>query len=220
MDAPTQASNPHRAKRPGRQLDTSRDAAILSAALDGLAELGYERLSMDAIAARAHAGKGALYRRWPSKEALIIDALRSWREARGVGMPPDTGSLAGDLQAIVSGYQEPDEETQRNDGLVAGLLTGAAQHPELRSALLENVLAQPRALIRELLERAIARGEMSPDHDIELIADAALGVNVLRVVLGKPLDREHVSRVLNDVLYPLAVGRPHHRHTGPTARPS
>jgi AcrR family transcriptional regulator len=60
--------------RRGRQLDPARDAAILAAAFDGLAELGYDRLSMDEIAARAHAGKGALYRRWPSKARLVVDA--------------------------------------------------------------------------------------------------------------------------------------------------
>jgi AcrR family transcriptional regulator len=206
MNAPRRATDPDGVNRPGRQLDPSRDAAILNAALDGLAEVGYERLSMDAIAARARAGKGALYRRWPSKEALVVDAMRSWREQRGAQLPPDTGSLAGDLQALISAYQEPDERTQRHDGVLAGLLTGATQHPELRSALFENVLAGPRALVRDLLERAIARGEMPPDRNIELIADATLGLNVLRVLLGEPLDREHIGRVLNDVLYPLAVG--------------
>lgn len=58
----------------GRPLDSSRDAAILEAALEGLAQRGYDLLTMDAIAARARAGKGALYRRWPSKAALVADA--------------------------------------------------------------------------------------------------------------------------------------------------
>ena len=64
----------------------------MRAALEGLAEVGYDRLSMDAIAARAHAGKGALYRRWPSKAALVVDAINAWREARGPLSIPDTES--------------------------------------------------------------------------------------------------------------------------------
>ena len=64
----------------GRPLDPARDEAIMQAALGGLAELGYDRLSMDEIASRAHAGKGALYRRWPSKAALVVAAVSAWRE--------------------------------------------------------------------------------------------------------------------------------------------
>ena len=69
----------------GRPLDSSRRAAILEAALEGLAERGYDLLTMDEIAARAHAGKGALYRRWPSKAALVADAVLAWREKLGPG---------------------------------------------------------------------------------------------------------------------------------------
>ena len=78
----------------GRPLDASRDAAIMQAALEGLAELGYDRLTMDEIAAHAHAGKGALYRRWPSKATLVVDALVAWREQFAPVSVPDTRSLS------------------------------------------------------------------------------------------------------------------------------
>src|ERR1700685_2090770 len=71
---------PHPVSRAGRPRDQSLDQAILRATLEGLADLGYDRLSMDEIAARAHAGKGALYRRWPSKAAVVVAAMIAWRE--------------------------------------------------------------------------------------------------------------------------------------------
>ena len=84
----------------GRQLDPSRAAAIMAAALEGLAEVGYDRLSMGEIAARAHAGKDALYRRWPSKAALVVDAVAAWRQRFAPLTIPDTGSLRGDLELL------------------------------------------------------------------------------------------------------------------------
>src|SRR5450755_1432516 len=71
-----------------RRLDPARDAAILRAALEGLAELGYDRLSMDDIAARAHVGKAAIYRRWPSKAAVVVGAVAWWREQMGTVAVP------------------------------------------------------------------------------------------------------------------------------------
>ena len=79
----------------GKRLDAARDAATLHAALDGLAESGDDRLTMEDIAARAHAGKGALYRRWSSKEALVIGAVEAWRKDLAPIKLPDTGSLGG-----------------------------------------------------------------------------------------------------------------------------
>ena len=77
---------------PGRRFDRSLDAAILDAALDGLAEQGYDRMSMDDLASRAKVGKAAIYRRWPSKAAVVADAIDHWRRGRGPVQPPNTGS--------------------------------------------------------------------------------------------------------------------------------
>src|ERR1700684_862732 len=94
------ASSPHPARSPGR-LDRSLDAAILEAALAGVAELGYDRLSMDDIASRARVGKAAIYRRWPSKAVVVADAIAYWRRRLGPVEPPSTGSLRGDIEALV-----------------------------------------------------------------------------------------------------------------------
>jgi AcrR family transcriptional regulator len=192
----------------GRPRDPARDDAILSAALEGLAELGYDRLSMDEIAARAHAGKGALYRRWPSKAALVVAAVMAWREHATPLTIPDTGSLTGDIDAMIAGVPEVDEAAKRLMAVVVGLAGAASRDPELRTALSTNLLARPRHAVRAVLERAVARGEIAPELDLELVPDILLGLNVLRILLGDPPDRDYVSRVLNTIIYPFVTTQP------------
>ena len=192
----------------GRQLDPSRDAAIMEAALEGLAELGYDRLSMDEIAARAHAGKGALYRRWPSKVALIVDAVVAWRAERAPLQIPDTGSLTGDIDATIAATPDFDEAATQQMAMLAGLITAASRDPELRQALSDNLLALPRRINNEVLERAVARGEISTERDLELIPDIVIGLSLMRILQGASPDREHARRVLRTIVYPLVIARP------------
>jgi AcrR family transcriptional regulator len=190
----------------GRPLDASRDAAILRAALEGLAELGYDRLSMDEIAARARAGKGALYRRWPSKAALVVDAIIAWRDQFAPVSIPDTGSLAGDLEALIEAVPNFDEVAKRQLGIVVGLAAAGSRDPELRAALAENALLRPRQIIGQVLERAVARGEISADRDLELVPDLLVGLNLLRgLLLGEVPDRRFVRRVVETIIHPLVT---------------
>src|SRR5262245_1556411 len=115
---------------------------------------------MDEIAARARAGKGALYRRWPSKAALVVDAVNTWRNTRAPNALPDTGSLLGDIEATIALVPEFDEVDRRNMGVVAGLASAASRDPELRAALNAYILERPRRLIGGLLQRAVERGEI------------------------------------------------------------
>jgi AcrR family transcriptional regulator len=192
-------------RRGGRPLDPARDAAILQAALDGLAELGYDRLSMDEIAARAHAGKGALYRRWPSKAALVVDAILAWREAQAPVEAPDTGSLRGDLDAMIKAVPEFDDAAKQQIAVFSGLATAANRDPELKAAISTQILERPRRVINEVLERALARGEIAADRDLELIPDIIIGLNLVRVMTGEFPDRHYVERVLNTIIYPLVT---------------
>src|ERR1700679_672658 len=89
----------------GRHLDASRDAALRDAALELLAEIGYDRLTIDSVAARAHASKTTIYRRWSGKAELVVDALNCLKDSRPV---PDTGSLSGDLDMIAHGSASTD----------------------------------------------------------------------------------------------------------------
>jgi AcrR family transcriptional regulator len=195
------ASNPRRS--PGR-LDRSRDPAILDAALEGVAELGYDRLTMDDIAARAGVGKAAIYRRWPSKAVVVADAIAHWRRRQGSLEPPNTGSLRGDIDALVAAVPEFDDAGLSTIRVVVGVATAAMHDPVLAAALDDLVLSPPRQMVRLLLDHAQARGEIPPGRDLSLIPDVALGLNAVRVITGRPIDRVFVRRVLEDVILPLA----------------
>jgi AcrR family transcriptional regulator len=198
----------HALRRAGRPLDPSRDDAILRAALEGLAELGYDRLTMDEIAARAHAGKGTLYRRWPSKASLVVDAIVAWREQAAPLTIPDTGSLSGDIDAMIAAVPEFDDGTKQQMAVFVGLATAASRDPELSKALTDDLLARPRRLIREVLDRAVARGEIAAECELDLVPDILIGLNILRILLGDIPDREYISRVLNTIIRPLVTGQP------------
>jgi AcrR family transcriptional regulator len=191
----------------GRPFDPNREVAILRAALEGLAEHGYDRLTMDEIAARAHAGKGALYRRWPSKEALVVDAVIAWRSARSPIAIPDTGSVRGDLDAALAAMREFDDRDEAVLTVCLGLVTAARRDPELAAAIDANLLEVPRHALREVFDRAVTRGEIPPDRDLSLVPDVILGLNFVRSMIGKPLDNVFVRRVFDDVILPLALGR-------------
>ncbi|ARG58618.1 TetR/AcrR family transcriptional regulator [Mycobacterium kansasii] len=191
-------------RSPGR-LDRSLDAVILEAALAGVAESGYDQLSMDDIASRARVGKAAIYRRWPSKAEVVADAIAHWRRGVGPVDPPNTGSLRGDIDALVAAVPDFEAADQATIRIIVGVATAAMHHPVLAAALDDLVLSRPRQLIRVMLDHAVARGEVPAGRDLTLIPDVAMGLNVLRVMTGRPVDRVFVRRVLEDVVLPLAI---------------
>jgi AcrR family transcriptional regulator len=192
-------------RRTGRPLDPERDGAILAAALQGLAELGYDRLSMEEIATRARAGKGALYRRWSSKAALVIDAIVAWREQVAPVAVPDTGSLLGDLEALVAAIPDFDAAMQQQLAVIVGLLTVAGRDPELQAALSDGILERPRRVVHEVLQRAVVRGEIPADRDLSLVPDILIGLNLARVVRGEVPDRDYIRRIVLEVIHPLVT---------------
>jgi AcrR family transcriptional regulator len=197
------ARSSRRARRPGR-LDRSLDAAILDATLAGVAEVGYDRLSMDDVASRAGVGKAAIYRRWPSKAVVVADAIAHWRRRLGPVEPPNTGSLRGDIDALVAATPDLDDADTNMIRVVVGVATAAMHNPVLAAALDDLVLSTPRQVLRAVVDHAVARGEIPAGRDLSLIPDVALGLNVLRVIAGRPIDRVYVRRVLEDVILPLA----------------
>jgi AcrR family transcriptional regulator len=192
------------ARNSGR-FDRSLDAAILDAALEGVAEHGYDRMSMDEIASRARVGKAAIYRRWPSKAAVVADAIAHWRRGLGPVEPPNTGSLRGDIEAVVSAVPDFDETDMSTIKVIVGVATAAMHNPVLAAALDDLVLSTPRQMIRVMLDRAVARGEIPTGRDLSLVPDAAMGLSVLRVLTGRPIDRVFVRRVCEDVIVPLGT---------------
>jgi AcrR family transcriptional regulator len=181
------------------------DAAILEAALTGIAEHGYDRLSMDDIAARARVGKAAIYRRWPSKAEVVADAIAHWRRGLGPVDPPNTGSLRGDIDALIAAAPDLNDADLSTIQVIIGVATAAMRNPVLAAALDDLVLSRPRHILRVVLDHAVARGEILADRDLTLMPDAVMGLNVLRVMTGRPIDRVFIRRVLEEVILPLAT---------------
>jgi AcrR family transcriptional regulator len=183
------------------RLDRSRDPAILNAALAALIEHGYEATSMNAIAARAGVGKAAIYRRWSSKAALITDTLVYWRPDLLTNEAPDTGSLAGDLDAMI-------ERVGRNDNyivtseLVLRVALEATRDPELASTLDDLMVFRGNRVFSTILAQAAARGEIPADRDWSLVADITLAMGLLQIVRGQPVDAEFVQRVIGNIVLP------------------
>jgi AcrR family transcriptional regulator len=146
----------------GRKRDHSRDPEILDAALEVLGECGYDGMTIDMVATRAKAGKATLYRRWPSKAELVIEAVACMKQAQSrVEDLPDTGSLRGDLVALIRPHSM--EESERKMQVMGGVVSMLSRDPQLAEAVNEAI-TEPRArLNRLLIERAIERGEVRAD---------------------------------------------------------
>lgn len=142
--------------------------AITAAVLDELAEQGYARLSMEAVAKRAGVGKSALYRRWASKQEMTLAVLAEF--SVGQAEIPDTGSLRGDIRAVLEGVAKWLSHPQFSR-ILPDLVAEMARTPGL-SDLVEGMIGRPRRERgRVMLEQAIERGELARDTDLELALD-------------------------------------------------
>jgi AcrR family transcriptional regulator len=188
------------------RIEGEREAQILDAALGLLREVGYDRLTMDAVAAAAHASKASLYRRWGSKARLVADALN--RADVGFGAPlPDTGTLRGDLLAAACGAGGLIDQLPVQ--LMAALVTALHHHPDLAAAFQDAFLRPRLGAARELLERARTRGEVRPDVDLDLVVDVLPGVVLHRVFLrGEQPTRDLITRVVDSVVLPAVRPAP------------
>jgi AcrR family transcriptional regulator len=180
---------------------------MLNAALAALTENGYDATNMDDIAARAGVGKAAIYRRWSSKAALITDALLYWRPDLLTNDAPDTGSLAGDLDAVVDRVGRNDNDVVTSD-LVLRVALEAARDPELASALDDLMLFRGKRAFSAILAQAAARGEISGDRDWSLVADVVLAMGLLQVVRGQTVDAKFVRQVIDTVVLPAVQTPP------------
>jgi AcrR family transcriptional regulator len=181
------------------------DGVILDAALAAVAELGYDRLTMDDLASRAGVGKAAIYRRWSSKAVVVAEAIAHWRRGRGPDLPPDTGTLRGDLDELVSAVPDYSETDVNTIKVIVGVATAAMRDAVLAAAIDDLVLVTPRHVLGTVLDRAVRRGEIPAGRDLSMVPDVALGLNIVRMITGRPIDRLFVRRVLDDVILPLAT---------------
>jgi AcrR family transcriptional regulator len=185
------------------RLDRSRDPAILNAALQALAEHGYDATNMNDIAARAGVGKAAIYRRWASKAALITDALVYWRPDLLDDDAPNTGSLEGDFDEIVSRVARDDDDMIPTD-LVLRVAIEAVHDPQLASALDDLMLLKGRRLVTAVLNQAAERGEIASGRDWTLVADVLTAMGLMQVISGQRVDAKFVRDTIDALVLPAA----------------
>jgi len=188
-------------RRPGRPRRAEVDQAILDATVELLARHGYDGVTMEGVAAEAGVGKATLYRRWPGKPDLILDAIRSLKPELG---HPDTGETRGDLVQIMAGaisWRDDAELTQ----VVAALMAEMPRNPELAEVYRARFLAPRRAETVQVLRRGIDRGDIRPDIDLDLVLDLLIGAVFYRGLLsGGRLDGDVAELVVDYVLAGIA----------------
>lgn len=186
----------------GRPRSADLDRALLVATQDLLAEVGYDRMSIETVAARCGAGKATVYRRWAGKSELVADAVA---QLHGAYPEPDTGTLRGDLVLMASTWLDPDS---RRDAVVAGLLTAMAHDAGLREAVRVAVSVPHEAVFAAVVDRAVARGEVPAGRDIDLIGTVFPAVTFHHLtVLAAPVDKELVERIVDGVMVPALTWR-------------
>jgi AcrR family transcriptional regulator len=186
--------------KPRRRGDELNDA-IYEATLAELTEVGYADLTMERVAARAKASKGSLYRRWPSRTELVVDAIRSRQPSHSV---PDTGDLRTDLLALmhkVAGYLEgPRGEAVR------GLAVEVTRNPELLRTLRAEVMDSAVPPMLEVLRHGAVRGTVRPGALTPLVAQ--VGPGLIRqhfMAYGAPIAPEFIEDVVDQVMLPLVI---------------
>jgi AcrR family transcriptional regulator len=182
----------------GRPRDERVDRAILHATLELIARRGVHGFRTEDVAARAGVGKGAIYRRYRSKDALVTAAVAALvREEIGV---PDTGSTRGDLLVLMREAVEL-YSSSLPARLMPRLIGAMAEHPELARAVREGFLASRRTALSEVLRRGVERGDLRPDLDLELALDLLGGPLFYRLlVTGGPLDEQLAEGVTELIL--------------------
>ncbi|WP_017595675.1 TetR/AcrR family transcriptional regulator [Nocardiopsis potens] len=216
-DAPTIENGAPPAERPGapggpgapgrrsRRRGEALNTAIFEAVLAELAETGYARMTMERVAERAKAGKASLYRRWPNRARLVMDAL--YHLMPSPERPADTGSFRGDLLALLRSTARlldgPAGEAMR------GLLSEALVSPEQGTDIRALSRGAGVATMRTLAERAAARGEIDPAAITERRLEA--GQAMMRhhfLFHGPPISDPMITGIVDEVVLPLFASPP------------
>jgi len=183
------------------RVEGDREQEIYDATIQVLEEVGYDRLTMDAVATAARASKATLYRRWNGKVSLVVDALLSMK---GPAQVPDTGTLRGDLLATFCGVGGLTDHAAV--ATFASVLTAITRDAEFAAAFRERVIGPKAAIGRLIFERARDRGELRDGVDLDILAPALAGICLHRLFLmGLPPDTDTIRRVVDQIILPAAL---------------
>lgn len=179
----------------------AREEAILTATLELLAEVGYDRMSMDAIAVRAKASKATIYRRWSGKPELVVTAVER-RTGERMAAQPAPKDLREDLLNTVHGMR--DGLAEQDAGLLLGLMTAMHHDEELAQTVRTRMIDSKTHAFDPAIDRAVARGELPAAVNRALLAEISSAMLFSRGFLaGQPLDDAFLTGLVDDVLLPL-----------------
>lgn len=185
-----------RAQAAGRPRSEAANQAILDAALDALVEDGYAGTTIEGVAARARVGKATIYRRWPTKAELIVDALRGHVCA---DLPVvDTGDVRADLQRAIESAL--DAMTGEDGALMAAFASEKARHPELREEFERVFVADRRAKLQALITASVDRGDLPPSTDVELVAEVGFAILWHHLNFRRELSADLPERIVRQFL--------------------
>ena len=195
-------ASPARGRTAPRRRGDALTGAIYRAVLDELARTSLEDLSFDKIAPVAGTGKAALYRRWSTPAELVMAALND--PAAGFGQvpaPPGTGTLRGDLIAILAGLAGALGEPRGR--ALRPLIAQRHQHPELFGEVHRRIIEPHQQLVRSVLRDAVGRGEARPGSDTMRIASVGPRLIIMESWERTPIDASEVAAIVDEILIPL-----------------
>lgn len=177
---------------------SARERELLAVTLRLLQEHGYERLTLDEVAAAGRASKATMYRRWPTKAELVLAAFIEGVSQDAV--PPDTGTLREDLIAIGDTVCA---QAKEHSATLRAVLGEVSRNPELNDAMQQQLFDQRRAMMKQVVKRAVDRGEIGADAANSELWDLLPGYLIYRTVIQNRLPtRRTVRTLVDDVIMP------------------
>ncbi|MGW1890215.1 TetR/AcrR family transcriptional regulator [Streptomyces sp. NPDC002004] len=182
------------------RITPEREAELYEAVLDLLRDVGYDALTMDAVAARTRSSKATLYRQWGSKPELVVKALRHRKPVCLAEI--DTGSLRGDFHEMAS--REDDCRMAEDSALMRGLAMAVHDNPDLHKAFRELLIEPEMTGLDQLLLRAVERGEVAADNPaLRLVVPMFVGAFVARPLIENvPVDKAYLTTYIDAVVLP------------------
>jgi AcrR family transcriptional regulator len=196
----------HVTRKAGRPRSAQSHQAILKATIELLAEEGIGSMSIEAVAARAGVGKATIYRRWSSKENLVIDAIHGWRTEVPI---IETGNLREDLIVALRNAFQAFSNNPFSEKLVFRLIGDAKSNPEIFQAFQAKLIAPRIQLFTQMIERAKARGELRQDTDPLIIVSLIFGSLTYPMLLAgtgstSPPSTNLPEQIVDTVLHGIA----------------
>ena len=187
-------------RRPGRPRDATVELRVLDATQELLTEVGFDQLTIDAVAERCGISRATIYRRWKDKTELVVAAASLLLQSPPV---PDAGDLRTDLLECGRAFVHSGEKSQR---VLAALLVAIPNHPELRNVAIDPLAAPYVTLFRAVFQRAEAQGRLRTNVDIDLLASTFSALAFERIAgYGLAIDETFVVRVVDGLLIPACT---------------